>query len=76
MRVSRFRGLWIIEARSADGSWFVTQPAEYDQAAVEAPMLGEEGAVSAILRRIPKTRAAWESRACFEASDPQKWGEP
>lgn len=30
------RGLWIIEARAADGSWFVTQPVEYDQAAVLA----------------------------------------
>ena len=40
-----------------------------------ARVLGEEGAVSAILRRIPKTRAAWESRACFEASDPPRWGD-
>ena len=70
-----YSGLWYVVGTFPDGTAFVTQPVEYDQAAVEAPMLGEEGAVSAILRRIPKTRAAWESRACFEASDPPRWGD-
>ena len=68
------RGLWYCEARMADGSWFVTQPAVYDIAAITAPMLGEVGAVSAILRRIPASRAPWEARACYEASDPPRWG--
>lgn len=68
------RGLWFVEARMADGSWFVTQPAGYDIAALTAPMLGEDGAVSAILRRIPASRAPWETRAPFEASDRPIWG--
>jgi hypothetical protein len=33
------------------------------------------GSVRAILRPIPGTRARWESRACFEASDPPRWGQ-
>jgi len=68
------RGIWFVEARTADGSWFLTRPVEYDQAAIEAPQLGEHGAVSATLRRIPASRAPWEARACYEASDPPRWG--
>ena len=63
------RGLWLVQATTADGSTFVSQPAEYDVAAVLAPMLGEEGVRRAILRPVPGTRARWESLACFEASD-------
>ncbi|HEY4895220.1 MAG TPA: hypothetical protein VII01_03945 [Solirubrobacteraceae bacterium] len=68
------RGLWLVQATTADGSTFVSQPAEYDVAAVLAPLLGEEGVRRAILRPVPGTRARWESRACFEASDPPVWG--
>jgi len=70
------RGLWLVVATTADGSTFVSQPEEYDQAAILAPMLGEEGVVRAILRPIPGTRARWESRACWEASDRPVWGTP
>ncbi len=69
------RGLWSIDARFADGGAMTTAPMEYDQAAILAPMLGEEGVVRAILRPIPGTRAPWEYRAPFEASDPPRWGE-
>jgi hypothetical protein len=69
------RGLWFVEARFADGGVMLSQPAEYDQAAILAPMLGEEGVVRAILRPVPGTRAPWEFRAPFEASDPPRWGE-
>jgi hypothetical protein len=71
--VRLIRGLWFVEARTPDGSVFLTQPAEYDQAAVEAPQLGEEGVARAILRRVPDTRAKWEFRAPYEASDPPRW---
>ena len=40
-----------------------------------ALILGEEGVVGAILRPVPGTRASWEFRAPFEASDPPRWGE-
>ena len=67
------RGLWFVEARRADGSVFLAQPAEYDLAAVEAPQLGELGMRRAILRRVPDTRARWEYVAPWEASDPPRW---
>jgi hypothetical protein len=51
-------------------------PVTHDDASVLAPVLGEEGAVSAILRRVPGTRAAWEMRAPYEASDKPEWGKP
>jgi len=70
------RSLYQIEARYPDRiaiepPWPVT----HDDASILAPQLGEHGARSAILRRVPGTRAAWESRAPFEASDPPIWGE-
>ena len=71
------RGLWFIHGTRAAGSPLVSQPVEYDNAATEAPQLGEAGIVArAILRRLPGTRAPWESRAPFEASDAPVWGEP
>ena len=68
------RGLWYCEARLSDGSKFYTLPVSYDQAAAEAPMLGEDGVPRVILRRTPDSRAAWEFRANWEASDPPRWG--
>ena len=68
------RGLWSIDARFADGGAMTTAPMEYDVAAILAAMLGEEGVVRCILRRVPDTRAPWEYRACFEASDAPRWG--
>jgi len=68
------RGLWYCEARMADGSKFYTLPVNYDQAAAEAPMLGEDGVPRVILRRLPDSRARWEFVAAFEASDPPVWG--
>ena len=67
------RGLWFVEVRTPDGGVFLTQPVEYDQAAVEAPQLGELGAARAILRPVPNTRAKWEFIAAYEASDPPRW---
>ena len=67
------RGKWFVEARMPDGSYFLSQPVEYDQAATEAPQLGEQGAASAILRRVPLSRARWEYLAPFEASDRPEW---
>jgi hypothetical protein len=67
------RGLWYCEARFADGGVMLTQPAEYDIAAVEAPQLGELGIARAILRRVPDTRARWETRAPYEATDKPHW---
>ena len=69
------RGKWFVEARMPDGSYFLTQPGDYDQAAIDAPQLGELGAASAILRRVPASRAAWEYRAPWEASDNPRWGD-
>ena len=68
------RGLWIVHCTAADGSVWISQPAEYDVAAVIAPMLGEDGVRRAILRVVPGTRARWESIACYEASDRPVWG--
>jgi hypothetical protein len=65
-----YRGLWYCEAHYPDGLIFITQPVEYDQAAVTAPLLG---ALWVILRPIPHTRARWEYLAPYEASDPPKW---
>jgi hypothetical protein len=73
--VSRLtRGLWYVEALHDDGSAETTQPVPYDMAAILAPMLGEAGALRAILRRVPGTRAPWEYRAPWEATDPPMWG--
>ena len=70
------RGLWHVEARFHDRLVVVPPyPVPYDQAAVLAPLMGEEGAISAILRRLPGSRARWEFAAPFEATDPPKWGE-
>ena len=68
-----YRGLWFVEARHRDGSVSVTQPAEYEVAEVTAPLLDDVR--SAILRRVPASRAPWERKACFEASDPPRWGD-
>jgi len=70
------RSLWQVEARYPDRiaiepPWPVT----HDDASILAPMLGEHGASSAILRRVPGTRAAWEYVAPWEASDKPEWGE-
>ena len=74
LRAAR-RGLWTVHARFADGGGMLTQPEEYDVAAIIAPQLGETGRiVSATLLRLPNTRAAWETRAPWEASDPPVWG--
>ncbi len=71
------RGLWTVHARFADGGGMLTQPEEYDVAAIIAAQLGETGEViRATLIRLPNTRAPWEYRAPFEASDPPRWGEP
>jgi hypothetical protein len=59
----------------ADGSKFYTLPVNYDQAAAEAPQLGEDGVPRVILRRLPDSRARWEFVAPFEASDNPRWGE-
>ena len=67
------RGLWSIDARFADGGAMTTAPMEYEVAAILVSMLGEEGVVRAILRRIPDTRARWEARAPYEASDKPVW---
>ncbi len=70
------RGLWTVNARFADGGGMLTQPEEYDIAAIIAAQLGETGeVVRATLLRLPDTRARWETRACFEASDPPRWGD-
>ena len=66
------RGLWYCVALHADGTAETTQPTTYDQAAVTAPLLNAE---RVILRSVPRSRAPWESRAPYEASDPPKWGE-
>ena len=70
------RGLWSIDARFADGGAMTTAPMEYDQVAILAEMLSDEGVVRAILRKLPDTRAPWEYRAPWEASDPPRWGDP
>jgi len=70
------RGLWQVEATWPDRLTMEPRvPLDYDLAAILAPMLGEDGALRAILRRVPGTRAVWESRAPFEASDNPRWGE-
>lgn len=70
------RGLWTVHARFAGGGGMLTQPEEYDVAAIIAAQLGETGeVVRATLLRLPGTHARWESRAPFEASDPPRWGE-
>ncbi len=70
------RGLWFVHATRPDGTPFLTQPAEYEVAAVEAPQLGGSGiAIRAILRHLPGSRARWEYLAPFEASDRPQWGE-
>jgi hypothetical protein len=68
------RGLWYVEVLYADGSAETTQPVPYDIAALTAPLLGEGGALRAILRRVPGTHAPWEFRAPWEATDPPTWG--
>ena len=65
------RGLWYCVALHADGRAETTQPTTYDQAAVTAPLLNAE---RVILRSVPRSRAPWESRAPYEASDPPVWG--
>ena len=70
------RGLWHVEARYADRlALEPALPIPYDQAAILAPMLGESGALSAVLRRVPGTRARWEYVARYEASDRPQWGD-
>ena len=66
------RGLWYCVALHADGRAETTQPTTYDQAAIEAPLIG---AKIVLLRKVPHSRAPWESRAPYEASDPPKWGD-
>jgi len=67
-----YRGLWYCEGVFADGSAITTQPVPYDQAAVEAPMLGASGVY---LKLAHRSRAAWEFLANYEASDPPVWGQ-
>lgn len=70
------RGLWHVEAKYPDRLVMDPPfPLDYDLAAVLAPMHGQDGAISAVLRRVPGTRARWEYQAPFEASDNPKWGE-
>ena len=64
------RGLWYCVALHADGTAETTQPTTYDQAAVEASMIG---ARSVWLRKVPRSRSRWEYVAAYEASDPPKW---
>jgi hypothetical protein len=68
------RSLWHVEA-TFEGRIAIEPPypIEYDMAAILAPMMGEDGAKRAVLRRVPGTRAPWEFRAAFEASDPPDW---
>lgn len=69
-----WRGLWHVEARYPDRLAVEPKyPVVYDAAARLAPVLGEEGAGSAILRRVPGTRARWEYLAPWEASDAPDW---
>lgn len=68
-----YRGLWFVEARHRDGSIELTQPTDYETAAVTASLLDDVR--SAILRRVHASRAPWEYRACFEASDNPRWGD-
>ena len=72
-----WRGLWRVEVRR--GEEIIVEPRHfalpYDDAAKLAPTLGEEGWLRAHLRRDPGSRAAWETVACFEASDPPRWGD-
>jgi hypothetical protein len=65
------RGLWYCVALHADGTAETTQPVPYDQAVVEAPLIGAE---SVWLCKVPRSRALWEYVATYEASDPPKWG--
>ena len=69
------RGLWQVLARFEDH--YEVAPREfalpYDDAARLAPVLGEEGAKSAVLIRVPGTRARWEYVAPYEASDKPQW---
>jgi hypothetical protein len=70
------RSLWHVEAHYPSRIVIEPQwPVTHDDASTLAPLLGEEGARSAILRRVGGTRAAWEFIAPFEASDPPQWGE-
>lgn len=70
------RGLWTVYARFADGGGMLTQPEDYDVAAIIAAQFGETGEiVRATLLRIPGTRARWEFIAPWEASDPPRRGD-
>jgi hypothetical protein len=70
------RGLWHVEATFPGRiAMEPPYPVEYDHAAVLAPMIGEDGATRAILRRLPGSRARWEYLAPWEASDLPQWGE-
>ena len=73
-----YRGLWQVEARFGDHLRMepFTAALTYEDAERLAPTLGEEGALSVILRRVPYSRARWEYAAPFEATDNPSWGEP
>ena len=68
------RGLWQVEVFFGDHRGF--EPAGYAVTHDDAQVLALtplDNARRAVLRRVPGTRAPWESRAPFEASDPPNW---
>ena len=72
-----YRGMWQVLARYPD-RYELHPPAvalTHEAASMLAPMIGEQGALGAILIKVPGSRASWERRALFEASDPPRWGD-
>jgi hypothetical protein len=70
------RGLWHVEVRYPDRLAIEPPyPVPYDQAVEWAAVIAGSGPSSAILRRVPDTRARWEYLAPYEATDRPRWGD-
>jgi hypothetical protein len=65
-----YRGLYRVEVTRSEPGFDVT----YEDAERLLHQVTQEGAIRARIVRVPGTRAPWEYKAPYEASDPPQWG--
>ena len=67
-----YRGLYRVEVTRSEPGFDLTHE-DAERLALE--LVEDPLVVRARVVRVPGTRAPWEYRAPYEASDPPKWGE-
>jgi len=71
-----YRGLWqVYTTNNGISAIHPGVPIDYHDAEILCMQLAEDGAHTARLIKAPLSRAPWEFKAPFEASDKPRWGE-